>query len=110
MVKLLNTEIAKRGVDICLQFFGGYGYMEEYPIARMYRDVRVGTIVGGTSEIMKEILSKIIIDDVSYNSSYGTKEEHKPKPLEWVALALISCFSLFMSAMGIKGLIQDLIL
>jgi len=50
-------------VDECLQFFGGFGYMEEYPIARMYRDARVGTIVAGTSEIMREIVSRLMIDD-----------------------------------------------
>lgn len=71
MIKLLASEIAKRGADICLQCFGGYGYMEEYPIARMYRDARVGTIVGGTSEIMREILSKMLIDDVAYASAYN---------------------------------------
>ena len=70
MVKLFTTEIGKKVADVCLQCFGGYGYMEEYPIARMYRDARVGTIVGGTSEIMKEILAKIIIDDVQYESAY----------------------------------------
>lgn len=75
MVKLLNTELAKKSADICLQCFGGYGYMEEYPIARMYRDARVGTIVGGTSEIMREILAKLMIDDVKYNSAYGTMEK-----------------------------------
>jgi acyl-CoA dehydrogenase len=47
----------------CLQFFGGYGFMEEYKMARAYRDCRVGTIGGGTSEIMREILAKMIIDD-----------------------------------------------
>ena len=47
----------------CLQFFGGYGYMEEYKIARMFRDSRIGTIGGGTSEIMNEIISKTIIDN-----------------------------------------------
>lgn len=83
MVKLLNTEIAKRGADTCLQCFGGYGYMEEYPIARMYRDARVGTIVGGTSEIMREILSKMLIDDVSYSSAYngaGGKSNQQQMP------------------------------
>lgn len=70
MVKMLGTELGKKVVDECLQFFGGYGYMEEYPIARMYRDARVGTIVGGTTEIMKEILAKTIIDGVSYESAY----------------------------------------
>lgn len=70
MVKLLTTEVAKKAADVCLQFFGGFGYMEEYPIERLYRDARVGTIVGGTSAIMREILSKIIIDNVNFTSGY----------------------------------------
>ena len=52
------SELEKRVVDSCLQFFGGWGYMEEYPIARAYRDARVQTIYGGTTEIMKEIIGK----------------------------------------------------
>ena len=52
------TELEKRLIDSCLQFFGGWGYMEEYPIARAYRDARVQTIYGGTTEIMKEIIGK----------------------------------------------------
>jgi len=60
MAKYWTTETLKDMVDDCLQFFGGYGYMEEYPIARMYRDVRVGTIYAGTTEIMKEIISRRI--------------------------------------------------
>jgi alkylation response protein AidB-like acyl-CoA dehydrogenase len=52
------TELEKRVVDSCLQFFGGWGYMEEYPIARAYRDARVQTIYGGTTEIMKEIVGR----------------------------------------------------
>ncbi len=75
MIKLLATELGKKVADECLQCFGGYGYMEEYTIARMYRDARVGTIVGGTSEIMKEILAKIVIDDVQYKSAYGNKSQ-----------------------------------
>lgn len=75
MIKLLATELGKKVADECLQCFGGYGYMEEYTIARMYRDARVGTIVGGTSEIMKEILGKIIIDDVQYKSAYGSNNK-----------------------------------
>jgi alkylation response protein AidB-like acyl-CoA dehydrogenase/putative sterol carrier protein len=66
MAKLLATELAEKVATQCLQFYGGYGFMEEYPLARMYRDVRVGTIGGGSSEIMREILSKMIIDDVSF--------------------------------------------
>ncbi len=52
------SELEKRAIDSCLQFFGGWGYMEEYPIARAYRDARVQTIYGGTTEIMKEIIGK----------------------------------------------------
>lgn len=77
MVKMLSTELGKKVVDVCLQCFGGYGYMEEYPIARMYRDARVGTIVGGTTEIMKEILAKIIVDKVNYESAYNALKEQE---------------------------------
>jgi alkylation response protein AidB-like acyl-CoA dehydrogenase len=52
------TEMEKRVIDRCLQLFGGWGYMEEYPIARAYRDARVQTIYGGTTEIMKEIIGR----------------------------------------------------
>jgi alkylation response protein AidB-like acyl-CoA dehydrogenase len=52
------TELEKKVVDRCLQLFGGWGYMEEYPIARAYRDTRVQTIYGGTTEIMKEIIGR----------------------------------------------------
>jgi alkylation response protein AidB-like acyl-CoA dehydrogenase len=45
-------------VDECLQFFGGYGYMLEYPIARAYIDSRIRRIAGGTSEIMREIIGR----------------------------------------------------
>lgn len=56
-LKLLSSEMLKRHVDECLQFFGGYGFMKEYPIARAYLDARVQTIYAGTSEIMREIIS-----------------------------------------------------
>jgi alkylation response protein AidB-like acyl-CoA dehydrogenase len=52
------TELEKRVIDRCLQLFGGWGYMEEYPIAKAYRDARVQTIYGGTTEIMKEIIGR----------------------------------------------------
>ncbi|MFN6121023.1 MAG: acyl-CoA dehydrogenase family protein [Actinomycetes bacterium] len=52
------TELQKRAVDRCLQLFGGYGYMSEYPIARAYADARVTSIYGGTSEVMKTIIAK----------------------------------------------------
>jgi alkylation response protein AidB-like acyl-CoA dehydrogenase len=52
------TELHKRVVDTCVQLHGGYGYMLEYPIARAYADVRISTIYGGTTEIMKEIIGR----------------------------------------------------
>jgi acyl-CoA dehydrogenase len=57
-VKFWTTEMQFRITDRCLQLFGGYGYMEEYPIARVWRDARVQRIYGGTSEIMKEIVGR----------------------------------------------------
>ncbi|MEO1449106.1 MAG: acyl-CoA dehydrogenase family protein [Bacteroidota bacterium] len=69
MAKLLVTEKLEEVSTKCLQMFGGYGFMEEYPMARMYRDVRVTTIGGGSSEIMREIIAKMVIDDVSYGAA-----------------------------------------
>ncbi|WP_063039527.1 acyl-CoA dehydrogenase family protein [Nocardia pseudovaccinii] len=57
-VKLFCTEVQARVVDRCLQLFGGYGYMTEYPIARLYADARVARIYAGTSEVMKMIIAK----------------------------------------------------
>ncbi len=57
-VKLLTSELEGRVIDECLQLFGGAGYMEEYPICRMYRDARITRIFAGTSEIMKEIIGR----------------------------------------------------
>lgn len=58
MAKWYATEMQKRHTDECLQFFGGYGYMMEYPIARAYLDARIQTIYAGTTEIMKEIIGR----------------------------------------------------
>ncbi len=58
MAKLWQTEMGQRVVDTCLQFFGGYGYMLEYPVARAYMDARVQRIFAGTNEIMKIIVAK----------------------------------------------------
>lgn len=58
MAKLYCTEAQGKVVDECLQLFGGYGYMSEYLIGRMYVDARVQRIYGGTSEIMKEVISR----------------------------------------------------
>jgi alkylation response protein AidB-like acyl-CoA dehydrogenase len=56
--KLFCTEVAHRVIDRCLQLHGGYGYVNEYPIARLYADNRVNRIYGGTSEVMKLIIAK----------------------------------------------------
>ena len=58
MAKYWGSELQKSATDRCLQLFGGYGYMTEYPISRAYVDARVTTIYGGTTEIMKTIIAK----------------------------------------------------
>lgn len=68
IAKLQASELAVQVVNQCLQLFGGYGFTEDYKIARLYRDVRVGTIIGGTSEIMLEIIAKMTIDNITYQS------------------------------------------
>jgi alkylation response protein AidB-like acyl-CoA dehydrogenase len=57
-IKLFGTEVAGRVIDKCLQLHGGYGYILEYPIARLYADTRVNRIYGGTSEVQKAIIAK----------------------------------------------------
>lgn len=74
IAKLQASELALKVIDQALQFFGGYGFTEDFKIARMYRDARVGTIGGGTSEIMREIIAKMVIDDVSYDAVDSKKE------------------------------------
>ncbi len=66
MAKLTATKTADNVMTECLQLLGGYGYMEEYPLARLFRDSRLGPIGGGTSEILKEIIAKMVIDGKSY--------------------------------------------
>jgi acyl-CoA dehydrogenase len=58
MAKYWITEVQGKIIDRCLQLFGGYGYMEEYPISRMYRDARVMRIYAGTNEIMKLVIAR----------------------------------------------------
>ncbi|MEM7106169.1 MAG: acyl-CoA dehydrogenase family protein [Bacteroidota bacterium] len=70
MLKLRVSDLLNEMVYKCLQMFGGYGFMEEYPIGRIYRDVRIIPIYGGTSEIMKEIIAKMVIDKVDYKPVY----------------------------------------
>lgn len=66
MSKLQSTKMADDVIYQCLQFLGGYGYMEEYPLARMLRDSRLGPIGGGTSEILREIIAKMVLDEKAY--------------------------------------------
>jgi acyl-CoA dehydrogenase len=58
MAKYWTTDLQCKVMDECVQLFGGYGYMWEYPITRAYADARVQRIYGGTNEIMKEVISR----------------------------------------------------
>jgi acyl-CoA dehydrogenase len=60
MAKYWVTDLQNSLVDRCLQLFGGYGYMNEYPIARMWKDARVQRIYGGTNEIMKVLIARTL--------------------------------------------------
>jgi len=72
MSKLESTRVADEVIYDCLQLLGGYGYMEEYPLARMFRDSRLGPIGGGTSQILCEIIAKMTLDKKVYQKA--TKE------------------------------------
>ena len=61
MIKLSTTEMEGRVTDACLQLFGGYGFMAEYPISRYWADARIQRIYGGTSEIMKEVIARSLV-------------------------------------------------
>lgn len=78
MAKLLATELSKRTADECLQFFGGYGTVEEYPIERFFRDARFGTIVAGTSEIMREVIAKAAIDGLAFPKREPAVDDDPP--------------------------------
>jgi acyl-CoA dehydrogenase len=58
MAKYWHTDLLGKITDRCLQLFGGYGYMDEYPISRLYRDARVMRIYAGTNEIMKLLIAR----------------------------------------------------
>jgi acyl-CoA dehydrogenase len=60
MAKYWVSDLLGRIVDTCLQLHGGYGYMDEYPIARMFKDARVARIYGGTNEIMKLLIARTL--------------------------------------------------
>jgi alkylation response protein AidB-like acyl-CoA dehydrogenase len=61
MCKLFACEMANRVIDEAIQIFGGYGYMMEYPVQRQWRDARINTIGGGTSEIQREIIGRLLL-------------------------------------------------
>jgi len=63
MAKLFACEVANRLAYDCLQFYGGYGYIQEFPIERFFRDIRLSPIGGGTSEIMREIIARRGLDN-----------------------------------------------
>ena len=63
MSKLVSTELQGKVMDQCLQFFGGWGYMWEYPIARAFVDARMGRIGGGSVEVMKQIIARSMMPD-----------------------------------------------
>ena len=73
MSKLQSTKMADEVIYDCLQLLGGYGYMEEYPMARMFRDSLLGPIGGGTSQILCEIIAKMILDNKVYQAATTPK-------------------------------------
>ncbi|MGB3345183.1 MAG: acyl-CoA dehydrogenase family protein [Aequorivita sp.] len=79
--KLIATELHEKVATQCLQIFGGNGFMEDHPLARMYRDTRAGTLSAGSSEMMKEIIAKVVIDKKEYKSLIIPNTETKrPTP------------------------------
>jgi acyl-CoA dehydrogenase len=64
MAKMVTTELQFKVMDECLQLFGGWGYMTEYPIARAFVDARLGRIGGGSIETMKSIIAKSIMPNL----------------------------------------------
>jgi acyl-CoA dehydrogenase len=67
--KLVTTDLQFKVMDQCLQFFGGWGYMWEYPIARAFADARMCRIGGGTAEVMKQIVANAILPKVARKPS-----------------------------------------
>ncbi|RKN38935.1 acyl-CoA dehydrogenase [Streptomyces hoynatensis] len=79
MAKWWATELQLRVADRCLQLHGGSGYMTENPVARAFTDARVGTIYGGTTEIMKEIIGRSLLADRPAGTGAGGKTPEGPK-------------------------------
>ncbi len=65
MVKLWISETEWKVIDDCLQLFGSYGYMDEYPISRLLRDARIDRIHGGSSEVMKIVIARSLRDGMT---------------------------------------------
>lgn len=73
MLKLTTTELQGRVMDQCLQLFGGWGYMWEYPIARAFVDARLGRIGGGSVEVMKQIIARSLLPDTGRKTARNTQ-------------------------------------
>jgi alkylation response protein AidB-like acyl-CoA dehydrogenase len=69
--KLWTSEMLGRTVDTCLQIFGGWGYMWEFPIAKAYAEARVERIAGGSSEVMKSIIIKSLFKDLGIKAEFN---------------------------------------
>ena len=67
MAKMWVSQLHGRAVDECLQLFGGWGYMWEYPVARAYADARVTRIAGGSIEVMKQIIGRSLFEKPKRN-------------------------------------------
>ncbi|WP_142786130.1 acyl-CoA dehydrogenase family protein [Changchengzhania lutea] len=78
IAKYSATEMHNKVVDECLQLFGGYGYMWDYPIARMYADNRVARIYAGTNEIMKLLIARGLFKELFQKMKRARKEHHHP--------------------------------
>ncbi len=76
MAKYSATEMHSKVVDECLQLFGGYGYMWDYPIARMYADNRVARIYAGTNEIMKILIARGLFKELFQQMKQATSNKH----------------------------------
>lgn len=77
--KLIATELHEKIATQCLQIFGGSGFMYDHPLARMYRDTRAGTLSAGSSEMMKDVIAKVVIDKKEYTSLIH-QETKRPSP------------------------------
>lgn len=82
MAKLVTTELLVEIADLCLQCHGGYGYMEEYAAARFFRDARASTLAGGTSEIMREIVARSLVERYAAPSPAAPPSHPKEKTME----------------------------